>query len=89
MPPSEIIFTFLFLIPFLTLKIALNCGTPIPATNLVVQIDPGPIPTFIISTPNLSKNLAAAGVAIFPAHKAVFLLIFFLINLIICETFLV
>ena len=60
-----------------------------PATNLVVQIEPGPIPTLIISTPYSSKNLAASGVAIFPAHKAVFLFFFFLINLIISETFLV
>ena len=60
-----------------------------PATNLVVHIEPGPIPTLIISTPNLSKNLAASGVAILPAHNAVFLLFFFLINLIISDTFLV
>ena len=52
-PPSEIILTFLFLIPFLTFKIALSWGTPMPATNLVVQIEPGPIPTLIISTPKL------------------------------------
>ena len=58
-----------------------------PATNLVVQIEPGPIPTFIMSTPNLSKNLAASVVAIFPAHKAVFSFLIFLINLIISETF--
>ena len=69
-PPSEIIFTFLFFIPFLTSSIALSCGTPIPATNLVVHIDPGPIPTLITSTPSFNKNLAAAGVAIFPAQRA-------------------
>ena len=33
--------------------------------------------------------LAASGVAILPAHKAVFLFFYFLINLIISETFLV
>ena len=27
-----------------------------PATSLVVQIDPGPIPTLIISTPNFIKK---------------------------------
>jgi hypothetical protein len=54
-----------------------------------VQIEPGPIPTLIISTPNLIKNLAASGVAIFPAHKAIFLFLNFLINLIISPTFLV
>ena len=52
---------------------ALNCGTPIPAINLVVHIDPGPIPTLIISTPNLIKNFAASAVAIFPAQRDVFL----------------
>jgi len=88
-PPSAIIFTFLFLIPFLTDRIALNCGTPIPATNLVVQIEPGPIPTFIISTPKFNKNFAASGVAIFPAHRAVFFDLILLINLTISETFLV
>ena len=88
-PPSEIIFTFLFLTPFLTVKIALNCGTPIPATKRVVQIEPGPIPTLITSTPNFKRNLAASAVAIFPAHNAVFLFLFFFINLIISETFFV
>jgi len=39
-----------------------------------VQIEPGPIPTLIISTPNLIKYFAASGVAIFPAHKVIFLL---------------
>ena len=68
-PPSAIMLTFLLLTPFLTLRIALSCGTPIPATNLVVQIEPGPIPTFIISTPNLIKNFAASSVATFPAQR--------------------
>ena len=60
-----------------------------PATNLVVQIEPGPIPTLITSTPNLIKNFAASVVAILPAHKAVFLSLIFLINLIISATFFV
>jgi len=87
-PPSEIIFTLLFLTPFLTASIALNCGTPIPATNLVVQIDPGPIPTLTISTPNFIKNFAASAVAIFPAHKVVLFVFNFFIALIISATFL-
>ena len=70
--------------PRLASKIALNCGTPIPATSLVVQIEPGPIPTLITSTPNLDKNLAASAVAIFPAHRVFFfdfnILIFFIIS---------
>tara|TARA_B110001452_G_scaffold202846_1_gene172870 strand:+ start:500 stop:790 length:291 start_codon:yes stop_codon:yes gene_type:complete len=53
-----------------------------------VQIEPGPIPTFITSTPNLIKNLAASAVAILPAHKVIFLSLSFFINLIISATFL-
>ena len=45
---------------------AVNWGTPTPATILVVQIEPGPIPTLIASAPNLIKSLAASGVAILP-----------------------
>ena len=49
-----------------------------------MQIEPGPIPTLIASTPNLDKNLAASAVAIFPAHRVVFfdfnILIFFIIS---------
>ena len=36
-----------------TFNNAVICGTPIPATILVVQIEPGPIPTFNISAPEL------------------------------------
>ena len=88
-PPSEIILTFLFFTPFLTFIIALSCGTPIPATKLVVHIEPGPIPTFIISTPSLLKNLQLQEVAIFPAQIAVLLFFFRFIFLIISATFLV
>jgi hypothetical protein len=42
-----------------------------------VQIEPGPIPTLMISTPKLIKNLAASAVAIFPAHKVVLFPFFF------------
>ena len=68
-PPSEIIFVLYFLIDFFTSIIALNCGTPMPATNLVVHIDPGPIPTFTISTPLSARNFAALPVAILPAQR--------------------
>ena len=30
---------------------AVSCGTPTPATMRVVQIEPGPIPTFTASAP--------------------------------------
>ena len=59
-----------------------------PATNLVVQIDPGPIPTLTMSTPNFIKNFAASAVAIFPAHKVVLFVFLFFITFIISATFL-
>ena len=37
---------------------ALNCGTPTPAITLVVQIDPGPIPTFRPSIGYLMSSIA-------------------------------
>ena len=46
---------------------AVICGTPVPATILVVQIEPGPIPTFTASAPASAKAFAAAAVAILPA----------------------
>ena len=46
---------------------AVNCGTPTPATTLVVQIDPGPIPTLTQSAPASTKSLTASAVAILPA----------------------
>src|SRR5438270_10178467 len=33
------------------LSMAVICGTPTPATTRVVQIDPGPMPTFTASAP--------------------------------------
>ena len=53
------------------------CGTPIPATILVVHIEAGPIPTLIISAPALYNLFAASAVAILPTHTGI--LLFFLI----------
>ena len=50
-PPSAIIGTPFFAAVSAQSKIAENWGTPIPATTLVVHIDPGPIPTFTQSAP--------------------------------------
>ena len=44
-----------------------NFGNPTPATTLVVQIEPGPIPTLTASTPASAKAIAACSVAILPA----------------------
>ena len=46
--------------------IAVICGTPTPATTRVVQIDPGPTPTFTASAPALMSACAPARVATFP-----------------------
>src|SRR5439155_242000 len=46
--------------------IAVNCGTPTPATTRVVQIEPGPIPTFTASAPASINALAASAVAMLP-----------------------
>ncbi len=43
-----------------TLAIAVICGTPVPVTMRVVQIDPGPIPTLTPSTPASARATAAA-----------------------------
>ncbi len=45
---------------------ALIWGTPIPATIRVVQIEPGPMPTFTPSAPASTSANAAEAVAIFP-----------------------
>src|ERR687889_1854282 len=46
--------------------IAVTCGTPTPATTRVVQIEPGPTPTFTPSTPASTNALAPAYVATLP-----------------------
>ena len=51
----------------LAVMIAVICGTPIPATTRVVQIDPGPIPIFTQSAPASISAFAPAPVATLPA----------------------
>ena len=65
-PPSAITGTPEPSIAFATSLMAVSCGTPTPAIIRVVQIEPGPIPTFIPSAPAATKNFAASAVAIFP-----------------------
>ena len=57
--------------------IAVSCGTPVPATILVVQIEPGPIPTFTASAPASANAFAPAAVPTFPAITFIFLKFFF------------
>ncbi len=52
--------------------IAESCGTPIPAIIRVVQIDPGPTPTFTASAPASMRAWAPSRVAIFPAATSSF-----------------
>src|SRR3954453_7738730 len=47
-------------------RIAVICGAPTPATTRVVQIEPGPTPTFTASAPAWTKADAAARVATLP-----------------------
>src|SRR5690606_10947158 len=48
-----------------------NCGNPTPATTRVVQIEPGPIPTFTASAPASTKYNAASAVAMFPTTTSI------------------
>ena len=52
---------------FGTFQKAVSCGTPTPATTRVVQIEPGPMPTFTPSAPESINDLVASAVATFPA----------------------
>ena len=50
-----------------TPRTAVSCGTPTPETIRVVQIEPGPIPTFTASAPASMSIPAASPVAMLPA----------------------
>src|SRR5450830_140983 len=65
-PPSAIIDTPEPSAASAQLATAVICGTPTPATTRVVQMEPGPIPTFTASAPCSTKANAAAAVAILP-----------------------
>ena len=66
MPPSPTIGIPVPLKPLEAFMIAVSWGTPTPATILVVQILPGPTPTFTPFTPASAKALAPSAVATFP-----------------------
>ena len=65
-PPSAIIEISSSFSAALISIIAVICGTPIPAIILVVQIEPGPIPTFTPSAPASLKAIAPSAVATLP-----------------------
>ncbi len=59
-PPSEIRGTP---VPFVAREqapTAVTCGTPTPETTRVVQIEPGPMPTLMPSTPRAIRSRAAS-----------------------------
>src|SRR5213076_1069712 len=64
MPPSAI--TGTSTAPRTASRIAVTWGTPTPVTTRVVQIEPGPTPTFTASTPRSTSARAPASVATFP-----------------------
>ena len=66
-PPSAITGTPLSEHASIALITAVNWGTPTPVTILVVQIEPGPIPTLTAFAPLSTRALAASGVPTFPA----------------------
>ena len=57
MPPSAI--TGMSPAPSTASNTAVSCGTPTPVTTRVVQIDPGPTPTFTASTPRSTSARGA------------------------------
>ena len=67
MPPSAMIGTLAFAAAFEHSAMAVNCGTPAPATIRVVQIDPGPTPTLSPSAPAAIRSRTASFVAMLPA----------------------
>ncbi len=50
---------------------AVSCGTPAPVTTRVVQMEPGPIPTFSPSMPSEISSFAPSYVATFPATSCI------------------
>ncbi len=67
MPPSAMITWPVFAASAAQSTIAVICGTPTPATMRVVQIDPGPMPTFTASAPASISARVPAAVATLPA----------------------
>ena len=52
------------------LPMAVICGTPTPETIRVVQIDPGPTPTFTTFTPAWMSAVVPSAVATLPPERS-------------------
>ena len=50
---------------------AVICGTPTPVTTRVVQMEPGPMPTFTASIPRSTSALVPSSVATLPPTSCV------------------
>lgn len=83
-PPSAIIGISYFLASWAQSLIAVICGTPTPATILVVQILPGPIPTFMASAPAFARSAILFGFATFPTITSTSKLILILLKYLLC-----
>jgi len=51
-------------------RIAVICGMPAPLTTRVVQMEPGPMPTFTASAPAAMRSRAPSSVAMLPAMNS-------------------
>ena len=69
-PPSAITGTPDFFAAVAARIIAVNCGTPTPATMRVVHNPPGPIPILTASTPHAIRSLTPSGVATLPPIRS-------------------
>ena len=67
MPPSAISGTPVSRAACAQASTAESCGTPTPATSLVVQAKPGPMPTLIASAPAAARSRTPSAVATLPA----------------------
>ena len=70
-PPSAMTGIPFFFMLETTSAIAVIWGTPTPVTILVVQIEPGPIPTFTASAPAFINADAPSAVATFPPMTSI------------------
>ncbi len=69
MPPSAIIRLPILSACSAQSKTAVSWGIPMPATMRVVQIEPGPTPTFTTSAPAFIKSRVASAVTTLPATR--------------------
>ena len=67
MPPSATMGTSALAAALAAAAMAVICGMPAPETTRVVQMEPGPIPTFTAATPAETRSAAPSWVPTLPA----------------------